>query len=251
MKRVSMLHGDRAWEKAKGARRNLGHDEAIQEVCFLQRQYRSQWSQHVATSPVDLNQVLKTLAGKRIPFVLTGAHGIGAWTGKPRNTQDVDVLTKSGRNHGRAVAAIHALYPELQVRKFTGITAFFIESEKSSVVDVIYPYRADLEETLANPTWTENQELGLRYRIPSLEEALSNKYGAMLTPTRELDKRMQDAVDFTRMVQHASDEGRQPIDVDRLEFLGEKVWPSGGGKEILVLVKQVEAGRAIHLDSLG
>lgn len=104
---------------------------------------------------------------------------------------------------------------------------------------------------MANPTWTENREQGLRYRIPSLEEALANKYGAMLTPTRKLDKRLQDMVDFTRMVQHSTDEGQQTIDLQRLEFLGEKVWPSGGGAEILLLVDQVKAGKAFHLDSLG
>jgi hypothetical protein len=110
---------------------------------------------------------------------------------------------------------------------------------------------SDIAETLANPTWTENKEQGLRYRIPSLEEALASKYGAMLTPTRDLDKRMQDAVDFTRMVQHSADEGQQPIDLIRLEFLGEKVWPAGGGEELLRLVEQVRAGEAIHLDAMG
>jgi len=47
------------------------------------------------------------------------------------------------------------------------------------------------------------------------------------------------------------DEGPQSIDFQRLEVLGEKVWPSGGGKEILRLVDDVKAGKAIHLDSLG
>ena len=62
---------------------------------------------------------------------------------------------------------------------------------------------------------------------------------------------MQDTVDFARMVQHSSDEGRRPIDLHRLELLGEKVWPGGGGKEVLRLVERVKAGRAIHIDSLG
>ena len=62
---------------------------------------------------------------------------------------------------------------------------------------------------------------------------------------------MQDAVDFTRMVLHSSDEGQQPIDLKRLEILGEKVWPTGGGEEILRLVEQVKAGKAIALDALG
>ena len=73
----------------------------------------------------------------------------------------------------------------------------------------------------------------------------------MLTPTRETGKRGMDAVDFYNMVKHSMDEGRQPIDLDRLELLGEKVWPSGGGKEILRMVEQVKAGKAISLDSLG
>ena len=57
-------------------------------------------------SPVDLNVVLRTLIQKRIPFVLTGAHGIGGWTGRPRSTQGVDILVKAGRNPGRAVKAV-------------------------------------------------------------------------------------------------------------------------------------------------
>ena len=242
---------DPAWETAKAARRSLGHDEGVQEVLFLQRQFRVQWSNRVAASPVDLNLILKTLTQKRIPFVLTGAHGISGWTGKPRNTQDVDILVKTGRNHARALKAIKALYPQLDVRTFPGVTAFFVVGEKTSVIDITYPHRADLEETLANPTWTENKEQGLRYRIPSLEEAMANKYGAMLATSRQLDKRMQDAVDFTRMVLHSMDEGQQPIDPERLETLGEKVWPGGGGEEILRLVEKVKAGRAVDVDSLG
>jgi len=205
----------------------------------------------VVASPVDLNVILRTLTQKRIPFVLTGAHGIASWTGKPRNTQDVDILVKGGRNLTRAVKAVRALYPHLEVRNFAGVTAFFVPGEKASVIDVTYPHRADQVETLANVTWTENKDERIRYRIPALEEALANKYGAMLTPTREVDKRMVDAVDFTRMVQHSGDEGRQPIDLQRLEILGEKVWPGGGGKEILRLVEEVKAGKAISLDSLG
>jgi hypothetical protein len=84
-----------------------------------------------------------------------------------------------------------------------------------------------------------------------LEEALANKYGAMISPNRSLAKRQQDIVDLSWMVIHSMDEGRQAIDLQRLEVLGEKVWPAGGGKEILRLVEEVKAGKAIHLDSLG
>jgi hypothetical protein len=250
-RRAKVVDTDPEWEKMKAARRNLDHDDAVQESAFLQNRYYALWGHCVATSPVDLNLLLRTLTQKKIPFVLTGAHGIGGWTGRPRSTKDVDILVKGGRNHIRAVKAIRALYPQLEVRDFAGVTGFFLPGEKESVIDVTYPHRADIEETLNNPTWTENKELGLRYRVPSLEEALSNKYGAMVTPNRPLAKRMQDIVDFSLMVRHSMDEGQRGIDLERLQFVGEKVWTSGGGKELLRLVEEVKAEKAIHIDSLG
>ena len=108
-----------------------------------------------------------------------------------------------------------------------------------------YPHRPDNTETLRTAIWVE--ERNQKYRIPSLEAALANKYGAMLTPTRDAGKRGMDAVDFYNMVKHSLDEGRQPIDVATLEVLGELVWPGGGGKEILRLVEEVKAGKVPNL----
>jgi hypothetical protein len=64
----------------------------------------------------------------------------------------------------------------------------------------------------------------------------------MLALNRDPGKRGQDAVDFYFMVKHSLEEDREPIDLVKLEALGEKVWPGGGGKEILMLVEQVRAG---------
>ena len=249
MRRTNIIDRDPQAEAIEAARSNLSPDEAVQKVFWLQR-YRSLGRSHVPSSPVDLNQILRTLTKKRIPFVLTGAHGIAVWTGRPRNTLDVDVLVKAGRNHARAVKAIADLYPQLAVRAFTGLTAFFLEGDTRSVIDVSCPHRADLQETLANAIWTENEEK-TRYRIPNREEALANKYGAMIAPNRELAKRLQDAADFTWMVTHSKDEGQLPIDLVRLEALGEKVWPGGGGEEIKRLVTETLAGSAIDINSLG
>jgi len=248
---AKVIPSDPRWEAAKAARRNLDHNDAVQESAFLQKQYRTLWSSRVAASPVDLNQVLHTLTRKKVPFVLTGAHALGGWTGRPRATHDIDILVKGGRNHARAVNVIKALYPQLEVRDFAGVTAFFIPGEKESVIDVTYPHRADIEETLAKPVWTEDKITGLRYRIPSLEAALANKYGAMLTPNRDAGKRAIDVGDFTFMVKHSMDEGQQPIDLQKLAALGEKVWPGGGGAEILRLVEHVQAGQPINLDAMG
>lgn len=231
---------DADWQSAKAARRNLDHDEAVQESYFLQRQFRSLWSERMLPSPVDLNQILRTLTDKKIPFVLTGAHALGGWTGRPRDTHDVDILVRAGRNHARAVKAIRALYPDLEVRTFTGVTAFFLPGEKQSVIDVAFPHRPDIIETLAHPAWAENKKLHLRYRIPSLEAALANKYGAMLSVQRDPLKRMQDGIDFAAMVKHSTDPAQQAIDLEKLRPLGELVWPNGGGEEVLHLVDQIK-----------
>jgi hypothetical protein len=202
----------------------------------------------MAAARIDPNRIIQALNDKKIPFVLTGAHGIGSWTGRPRGTKDVDILVKGGRNHARAVKALKDLYPHLEVRDFHGVTAFFVAGEKESVIDVTYPHRGDIEETLAHPVLV--REGGLTYRIPSLEAALANKYGAMLSPATDPRKRLQDSLDFSWMVQHSLAEGRRSIDLAKLEELGERVWPHGGGEEILRLVEQVKRAGVVDLSSL-
>jgi hypothetical protein len=231
----------------KATRRSLSHGEAVRESAFLSAQWQRMWGRRT-TIQVDLRQLIQTLTAKKVPFVLTGAQAIGGWTGRPRATKDVDILVKPGRNLTRAVKAVRELYPQLEVREVAGVWAFFVPGEKDSVIDITYPPRADLAETLAHPVWVEDR--GLRYRIPALEAALANKYGAMLTPSRNLGKRTNDGADFTNMVLHSLDEGQQPIDLQQLAALGEKVWPGGGGEEILRLVEQVKAGRSFNLDDL-
>jgi hypothetical protein len=226
-----VVPSDPAWEAMKATRRTLSHGEAVRESAFLSAQWRSMWGRRTAIQ-VDLRKLIQTLNAKKIPFVLTGAQAIGGWTGRPRATQDVNLLVKPGRNLTRAVKAVRELYPQLEVRPVADVWAFFVPGEKDSVIDATYPHRADLEETLAHPVWVEDR--GLRYRIPALEAALANKYGAMLTATRGLEKRGQDVVDFWLMVKHSLDEGQQPIDLQRVAALGEKVWPGGAGRKSCV-----------------
>jgi len=240
------LPGIPEWEAAKAIRRNLSHSDAVQECAYLANQYR-RMSSIMANVLIDLDRILEALTAKKIPFVLTGAHGISGWTGRPRATHDVDILVKVGRNYARAVHVIRNLYPQLEMQRFAAVTGFFPPGERQSVIDVTYPHRPDNAETLRTAIWVE--ERNLKYRIPSLEAALANKYGAMLTPTRDSIKRGQDGVDFAAMVKHSLDEGRQPIDLATLEVLGELVWPGGGGKEILRLVGEVKAGKVPNLMS--
>jgi hypothetical protein len=241
------LFSDPEGEATKAIQRPVNHAEAVRESAYLTAQWQKMWGKG-PVMPVDVRQIIQILNAKKIPFVLTGAQAIGGWTGLPRATKDVDILVKGGRNQTRAVNALKTLYPQLEVRQVFGVMAFFVPGEKESVIDVTYPHRPDLAETLAHPVWVEDR--GLKYRIPSLEAALANKYGAMLTPSRNLGKRLIDVGDFVNMVQHSLDEGQQLIDLQRLAALGEMVWPGGGGEEILRLVEWVKEGRNFNLGDL-
>jgi hypothetical protein len=225
----------------KATCRNLRPADAVREVAYLSAEYRQRWNM----PEINLHKIIAALQAKKVPFVLTGAYGIATWTGRPRSTHDVDILVKSGRNHARAVKAMQALYPELEMRNFFGVAAFFVPGETESVIDVTFPHRHDIAETLATALWIEDQ--GKRYRIPALEAAMANKYGAMLALNRDPIKRAQDGVDFATMVKHSLDPGREPIDMERLAELGELVWPGGGGKEIVRLVEGAKAGQVPNM----
>jgi len=243
---ISPATDELTWETMKATRHNVGHGRALQESSAITK---SQWQLMGKKTPanVDVNDIIRVLGDRKVPFVLTGAHAIGGWTGRPRATKDIDILVSAGRNHGRAVKVLGEMYPHLVTRNLPGVTAFFAPGENESLIDVIYPHRADLSETLLSADWVKDGSN--RYRIPSLEAALTNKYAAMRTPNRDAGKRMQDAADFTFMVNHSLDQGRTKIDLTKIEAFGNKVWP-GGGQEILRLVDDVKAGGIIDLKAL-
>jgi hypothetical protein len=236
---------DPEWEKMKAACRNLRPHDAVMECAWLSDQYRRM---HRSMSPVqpDFRQIISSVRAKRVPFVLTGEYGICTWTGRPQATQDIDIFVKGGRNQARAVNALKSLYPGMEVRERSGVVSFFVPREKEPVIDVIAPHRPDIEVTLQTGLWVDYE--GLRFRIPELEPALANKYGAMLAPDRDPLTRLQDAVHFSYMARHSADEGREPIDLARLSALGELAWPGRGGAEILRLVEQARTGQVPTLD---
>lgn len=233
-------------EAMEAVTRQLTPGRGVRECDFLRQRY---WNFHRSDALVqaDLDALIDTLNAKKIPFVLTGAHGFAAWTGRPRATYDVDLLVKAGRNHARAVKAIRELYPNLDVAVLPGVTGFFLPGDDRSIIDVCLPHRRDLEEALR--LTVEVSERGRTYRVPKLEVALANKYGAMVAISRPLRKRGLDIADFVGMVENALQPDRTPIDMEELARLGELVWPGEGGEEILRLVEDVKAGRMPNVET--
>jgi hypothetical protein len=187
-----------------------------------------------AIAPLD---VIAVLNREGVSFVLVGAYGLAGWTKKPRATEDVDVIV-AGRQHKKAIKALLAAFPHLRADDQEVVTRLRDLETQEVAIDVMRPnqlYRAAFKHTISV------QAGGQDYRIPSLEMALAMKFAPMISLTRQNPDKLQDAVDFSRIVLANPD-----IDVEKLSALGELVY-AGGGQEIVELVRRVRANERLQL----
>jgi Nucleotidyl transferase AbiEii toxin, Type IV TA system len=189
--------------------------------------------EHIVT-PLE---VIAVLNREKVSFVLVGAHGIGGWTGKPRATEDVDLVVAE-KQIKKATRALLAEFPQLQARDEEVVVRLQDRESGDVLIDLIKPrsiYRAVFKHTHAVSQGAEH------YRVPSLELALATKYSAMVSPNRPDDSKYQDATDFIRMVKANAD-----IDFETLTHLGDLVY-NGGGAEVCDMVQKVRAGEKLIL----
>ena len=185
------------------------------------------------------SDVARVLNGAGVKFVFVGAHAVNAYSGRPRATQDVDVLTDAPV---KAVAALLAAYPHLDPRDHPAVVNFF-DGDKI-VLDVIKAKPVPMFRKLFGGA-TRVMLDGELLPVPAIEGVLTMKFKSMTSPTRPHPDRLQDAADFGRVIQ-AADELDIPIDLDRLRDLGELCY-AGGGEHVLEHVSDIRAGRMLKL----
>ena len=183
-------------------------------------------------APADVIAVLND-AGVR--FMLMGNYGITGWRGEARATEDVDILVRS-RDHRKAMRAIGAAFPQLQMTDFPVVTRFLDPITAIPLIDLMKPHQPLFKVAFRQAVL----DVG-GYLIPNLEFALACKFAAMVSPNRLERKKYLDAADFMTMVE----KNPSAIRLARLKRLGERVYP-GGGAEILQLVEDAKAGRRIE-----
>jgi hypothetical protein len=182
--------------------------------------------------------VIRTLTAAKVSFTLVGAHGLGGWTGKPRATEDVDIVVAQ-RHVKKAVAALMAAFPHLDVDDQPAVVRLRDRETGAVAIDVMKPNQSVMHAALKHTHAVRSGRLS--YKVPSLEMALALKFAPMISLNRaDLDKQ-QDAVDFGRIVL-----ANPSLDLDQLAALGELVYP-GGGKEVVELVRRVRAGERLIL----
>lgn len=183
-------------------------------------------------TPVDVARILSAAGAS---YVLAGAHAVNAYTGRPRATIDVDILTDAPL---KVRKALEAAYPNLSVRDTPVVTRFF-DAEREAI-DVIKAKPTPLFRRVLDLA-TEIQIDGHAVVVPSCESVLAMKFASMINPARQRPDRLQDGADFARIV-----EANQSLDVGILSELGDLLYAAGGA-ELNDMVDAVRTGRPMEM----
>ena len=186
----------------------------------------------MALSPAD---VARVLSRAKVRYVLVGAHAINLYTGRPRATQDVDVITAAPEKARRAV---QQAYPDLAVEEYPVVIRFTDAGEE--VLDLIKARSGKLFRRVLRLVATVDVAGG-PVVVPTAEAALALKFCSMVNPSRAHDDRMQDAVDFSRAAKL-----QKKADLRLLHELGELVY-AGGGDALIKLIDDARAGRTLEI----
>jgi hypothetical protein len=187
---------------------------------------------------IEPAQVIRVLNANKISFVLVGLHGLSVWMREPRGTKDVDVIVML-KQVKKAVRALIEAFPNLEPVDLEVVTRLKDKETDDVLIDVMKPVQQPARSVFKN--YVAVKEKGQAYRIPTLEMGLVLKFAPMISLNRADEDKYQDAHDFIRMVKNNAE-----IKIEVLEELGELVY-SGGGKEILELVRKVRAGEKLDL----
>lgn len=182
--------------------------------------------------------VIRVLNAAKVTFTLVGAHGLGGWTGKPRATEDVDIVAMI-RHVKKSVTALMAAFPDLDAVELPVVVRLKHRDTRAVAIDIMKPYQPVIHAALKHTRTVTSGRL--TYKIPSLEMALALKFAPMVSLNRSDIDKQQDAVDFARVVVN-----NPAIDLVKLAVLGELVYP-GGGAEIVEMVRRVRAGEKLNL----
>lgn len=180
------------------------------------------------------SDVVKILQRAELKHVLVGAHAISAWAGEPRATLDVDLIAARPKPTKEAILAA---FPSLIVEEHPVVIRF--KRDGRAAIDLIRPtssaiFKAALKHSV------RVKLAGVLTDVPRLEMALALKFAAMVSPTRQLKDKYQDAHDFIAIIQHNAE-----LDAGKLESFGELAYP-GGGEEIMKLAADARAGRRLE-----
>ena len=170
-------------------------------------------------------------------FVLIGGHAIGGYTGRPRATKDVDIVS----NDYKSIAQIiKDNFSDVEVNKDGD--SIRITNDGEELVDIIIPKG---DNKFYNQVMHNNVAVtidGIQVHIPDLEAILASKFASIVSPHRPQADKYIDAGDLIRMVKN----NRDDIDYQKLKRMANHIY-QGGGEEIEDMIADILEGRSIQI----
>ena len=190
----------------------------------LTTDYRSTWrKQSMDVKPSEVMDCLREAGVKN--WCLMGLHGYVGYLPMPRATQDVDVMVPHNQKK-KAVKAICSRWPQLEKEEFEPVVRFYdpgeldMHGKKVPVIDLMLPW-GKFQETILRDHVLTDIATGNRY--PTVEAAIVAKYAALISPSRNLDKKEQDASDLRRIILA----NHLELDLPAIQSLAGQVWEDG------------------------
>jgi hypothetical protein len=157
---------------------------------------------------------------------------------EPRATQDVDVVVAL-KQVVKAVRLLTQAFPQLGPEDVEIVVCLRDRVTGKVRVNVMKPTQQPYREIFKHTTRVAAR--GQEYRVPTLEMALTSKFGTMISLGRADAKKYQDTHDFIVMVKQ-----NPHIDLAKLEQLGDLI-DAGSGKKVVELVCRVQEGEKLEL----
>src|SRR5947207_12493882 len=94
---------------------------------------------------IPLVDVIRVLNRAKVSYVLVGAHGLASWRGKPRATEDVDVVVNV-KHLKKAVKALVAAFPALEPVDLPVVIRLRDRATHDVLIDVMKPVQQPYRE---------------------------------------------------------------------------------------------------------
>lgn len=192
---------------------------------------------------IDPLEVAAVFEKEKLSYVLIGGHLMSFYTGIARATVDVDFIV-GGKDFQKATKLIKSHYDQLSENNKVHHVTY--DSKSSKTID---RERIDLvKDTFSLFSAVVNRySITLRagkesIKVPTIEAAIALKFAACISPYRGDDDKPVDQSDLMKLIKSRSEKP----DERKLKELGDLIY-SGGGKELIVVVDDVIAGKRINL----
>jgi hypothetical protein len=143
------------------------------------------------TPPINPPSILAVLTASNISFTVVGAIAVNYYIDRPRNSQDVDVLTTNSEKLAEYVAQE---CPDLDRKNSEAVIRFSRDGKE--VLDIMIPYHKIFSSVMTDTQIRDGTT------IPSPEALIAMKFAAIMAKSRRLTDKLQDKTDIARILEN-------------------------------------------------